>query len=367
MDLSIDLQGLGELARPEAGELAEMSVDRIHPDPRNKILREQDEQTPEAIEEQRELDADVGAVGIKSPLSLRPHPDIPGDWIINHGHRRFKAALSNGMETVPYFVDKKFTSYDQVKENSLRRGLAPWAFAEFIKSRLDENESKGEIAAGLGKSHNFVTEHLALVDAPECLHFAYAQGVKSPRTLYDLRRAYDEFPVEVTDWCHTGVQITRNTIQALLSDLRHDAAADEAAKAATQAQASGMEPPALRHDVEPEPEPAAPGHAAKLRHDVKPELERPETAAPVPAGQASPSRDPAPKAGADELRHDEKTQAKVAPLASPKTPATPVGIMVEYKGRTAIVDPASTVTVRFSDGETAQVVLAKVTVLPTTA
>jgi ParB family chromosome partitioning protein len=94
--------------------------------------------------------------------------------------------------------------------------------ADFIAHKRAESHSKGYIAQRLGKGRSFVTEHLSLVDAPACLYLAYAKGVASPRTLYDLRRAHDEFPAQVEDWCASTAEITRKILQTLLAQLRRD-------------------------------------------------------------------------------------------------------------------------------------------------
>jgi ParB family chromosome partitioning protein len=165
---------------------------------------------------------DVRKRGIKSPISLRPHSTLHGKWTINDGHRRFKAAQAVGLSSIPYFVDVNFDIDDRVNVNLYRSRLSPWAWANFIAQRMAEGDSKGQIARGLGRAQTFVTEHLALVDAPPCLHLAYAKGVKSARTLYDLRRAHDEFPTQIEDWCANASKITRDTLQELLEKLRRD-------------------------------------------------------------------------------------------------------------------------------------------------
>lgn len=177
---------------------------------------------PDDILKQSRLVEDVRQRGVKSPISLRPHPTMSGKWMINDGHCRFRAAQAAGLRTIPYFVDVNFDSYDQVNLNLHRDGLSPWVVADFIAHKRAEGDSKGYIAQRLGKGRGFVTEHLALVNAPACLYLAYAKGVASPRTLYDLRRAYDEFPAQVEKWCDSTDEITREAIQTLLGQLRRD-------------------------------------------------------------------------------------------------------------------------------------------------
>jgi ParB family chromosome partitioning protein len=216
------LKNAGIAVQIVEGKAPEMSLHKIQKDSSN--LRPAFEQrSPAEQQQQRELDANVKKRGVKSPISLRPHPTIPDTWIINHGHCRYDAALAANLDKIPYFVDPNFDSYDQIAENLHRSDLSIWAIAEFIKRKLEQGESKGKIAEGLGKeTQNYVTDHLALVDAPNCLHLAYSKGVKSARTLYDLRRAYDVFPEQVDSWCDGETRITRDSIKELHDRLLHE-------------------------------------------------------------------------------------------------------------------------------------------------
>jgi ParB family chromosome partitioning protein len=243
------LQGAHQQA---PGRPSEMPLDKIMRDPDNlrppMHLREPDDQ-----QKQRELNANIKQRGVKSPISLRPHLTIPDMWIINHGHCRYDGAEAAGFATIPYFVDPNFDSYDQVGENLHRADLSPWAIAEFIKRKLEENQSKKQISEGLGKENeSYVSEHLALVDAPQCLHQAHRNGVRSVRTLYDLRRAYEEFPEQVEAWCNAAPKITRDTIKELLQMLR--TVSDQVTAGDARAQLR-QEPtvPEFRHDERNDP------------------------------------------------------------------------------------------------------------------
>lgn len=330
------------------GRPPEMPLEDILPDPDN--AREPfDERSPEDQQKQLDLDEDVAERNVKSPISLRPHPTIPGKWVINFGHSRFEAQRKAGRPTIPYFVDEKFDSYDQVNENELRCPLSPWALAQFVARKLKEGRSKGEIAARLHKKNqNVITELLALVDAPGCLHQAYLNGVKSPRTLYDLRRAWDEHPDQVEAWVHSNAgitRITREAIKDLIEQLRHDVKtvpANDPAPVATSMppaiEGDGNQAPPAAQAVAPS---AAQPAAQELRHDVIPPASAPPSSAPM-----------------RELRHDVKVPREPAkseaPLASPKPPARTREIIAQYKGKPARI--AASTTVRISlDGLDAEI------------
>jgi len=301
------LKQAGKAAQHADGRPPEMPLSKIVKDPDNPRaplhLR-----TPEEQQQQHELDENVRHRGIKSPVSLRAHPTDPDTWVINHGHCRFDAARAAGFVTIPYFVDPNFDSYDQIAENLHRSDLSIWAIAGFIKRKLDEGQSKTEIAQRLGKEGmNYVTEHLALVDAPGCVHQAYASAVRSPRTLYDLRRAHDEFPDQVDAWCRTGVRVTRDAIRDLLEELRHDVIGSTSALHGN-GRSVGSDRDAEKHACdEPcsrvvQPPDLSSAEVTGLRHDVivSPRPEIPETQ----SGHGGELKSTKPTTTGDRLRHD---------------------------------------------------------------
>jgi ParB family chromosome partitioning protein len=134
------LRNAGIAVQGTEGKAPEMLLHKIQKDPSN--LRPAFElRTLAEQQQQRELDANVKKRGVKSPISLRPHPTIPETWIINHGHCRYDAAVAASLDKIPYFVDPNFDSYDQIAENLHRSDLSVWAIAEFIKRKLEEGES----------------------------------------------------------------------------------------------------------------------------------------------------------------------------------------------------------------------------------
>lgn len=341
MNTRLNLTGLADLADAERapnGKPLPIPLDDILPDPANPRNAD-DQDSRAAIEAQEELDADVAERGVKSPISVRPHPTIPGKYIINYGHRRYKSARNNRLTTIPAFVDECFDSYDQFNENELRTGLSTRARALFVKSRLDAGETKGEIAQRMRKKNqNFITEHLALIDAPDCVNRAYVDGVTSARTLYDLRQAWDEFPAETEAWCQQVPHITRGAIRDAVAGFRdRRTAVGNATIGVTKAPSS----PGFRHDEMP-PRKSSPSTAAgheEFRHD--------ETSPPLETGDPS---------AAPEFRHDEKgssdrTHTRTSP-AAPKASPYVDGLIVQYNGKTARIVPGATVSI-IVDGEDA--------------
>lgn len=167
-----------------------------------------------------ELAASIKVSGVITPISIKPNPSKPGRWIINYGHRRYRASLLAGKKTIPATVSDAISEYDQVIENLQRDDLTPLEIATFIQKQLDAGDSKSEIAAGLGKPPKFVTEHLALIDMPGCIADAYANKTQSPVTLCNLRALHKKHPEAVEAWCQVQSEITRRTVDELASKLK---------------------------------------------------------------------------------------------------------------------------------------------------
>jgi ParB family chromosome partitioning protein len=210
--------------------------------------------------------------------------------------------------------------------------LSTRARALFIKSRLDAGETKGEIAKRMRKkSQNFITEHLALIDAPDCLNRAYADGVTSARTLYDLRQAWDEFPMEIDAWCQQVPHITRDTIRDALASFRDRQIVGENSK---MPPTKGTSSSGFRHDeMSSRATPrSARAEREEFRHDEK---------SPPPVACGSPA--------VPQFRHDEKslrdrTQLKTTPAGQKPAPYVDE-VMVLYKGATARVVQGATVPI----------------------
>lgn len=172
-------------------------------------------------ESMEELENSIRLHGVKTPVSIRPHPTEQKRWILNFGARRLRASKAVGKTTIPAFVDRSHTDYQQVIENLQREDLKPRELAMFIKKKMDEGEKQAQIAELLGVNRSMVTNHLALIDPPACIEEIYVSGkCLSAKTLYDLRNLHKEFPKDVERWCATAQEITRATVSALSAKLR---------------------------------------------------------------------------------------------------------------------------------------------------
>jgi len=193
--------------------------------PLTDILEDPDQPRVEFPEDQmQKMVESIKARGVKTPISVKPHPTEQGKWIINYGARRFRASVMAGKETIPAFVDNDHDDYDQVMENKERLNHSPIELALFIQKKIKQGEKKNVIAKKLNEDPVFISTHLALVDMPKCLSKAYDAGFKSPKTLYDLRKLWESFPEEVNAWVdeslENGQDIIRSRVQALSKKLK---------------------------------------------------------------------------------------------------------------------------------------------------
>jgi ParB family chromosome partitioning protein len=219
----LDLSALEEKSVPvsSSGAPLELPLDDIEEDA-GQPRKEFDEAR------MLEMTSSVKMRGVRQPVSVRPHPEKPGKWILNFGARRLRASRQAGRATIPAFVDETSDDFDQVIENEERDNLKPMELALFIKGKLAKGIKKAEIARRLSRPASTITELLALVDAPACIEAIYRSGrCTSPKTLYDLRALHDAFRAEVETWCATADEITRKSVADLAarlkSSLRHTA------------------------------------------------------------------------------------------------------------------------------------------------
>jgi ParB family chromosome partitioning protein len=169
---------------------------------------------PESI---AELAASYGPKGPKTPLSLRLNPDAPGRYIINHGHRRYRAGKLKGLSALPAFIDNEYDDADQVIENLQRENMTPREIADYIGRELAKGKKKREIADRIGKSASFVSQHVTLLDLPEPVAIAFRTGrVNDVTVVNELVSAFKTAPVDVTQWLSNPSQeVTRGEIRLL--------------------------------------------------------------------------------------------------------------------------------------------------------
>lgn len=214
--MALMLEGLdllGTRAPPSDGAPLLLSVDSIDEDPTQPRLEFDEDPL-------RELADSVRKRGVRQPISVRPNPAAEGRWLVNFGARRLRASKLAGKAEIPAFIDLSADSYDQVIENEQRQGLKPMELALFIERRLAAGDIQADIARRMGKSRQYVTMAMALIDAPDWLVAAYRESrCRGLKELYELRKLAGEHPQFVQAWTSDRDAITREQVAALRADL----------------------------------------------------------------------------------------------------------------------------------------------------
>lgn len=200
-------------AQSDGGPLY-VDIDLIDEDPNQPRKEGNPGLRPESI---AELAASFGPKGPKTPLSLRPNLDNPGRLIINHGLRRYRAGRVKGLAKLPAFIDPDYTDDDQLIENIQREGQTPREIADFIGRKLAQKVKQKDIAARLGKSQAWVSQHVTLLDLPEPIAAVFNTGrVTDVTVVNELVTAYKESPRDVEAWLNVPTQeISRGEVKLL--------------------------------------------------------------------------------------------------------------------------------------------------------
>ena len=144
------------------GELSDLPVDAIHPNPRQPRKRFDSDA-------QNGLAESVRAQGVVQPVLVRSR--LAGGWELIAGERRWRAARDAGMKTVPAVIrdaDDRDTLLLGLVENIAREDLSPVEEARAFAMLLDEfGLSLGEVAEKVGKSKPAVSNTVRLLELPE--------------------------------------------------------------------------------------------------------------------------------------------------------------------------------------------------------
>ncbi len=155
--------------------------------------------------------------GVKTPISVRPHPEEENRYVINHGARRYRASKLANKTTIPAFIDADYTEVDQVIENLQRDSLTAREIANFIGRELAKGLKKQDVAKAIGKSNAFVTQHITLLDLPESIAQVFNLGrCRDVTVINELVTAHKKNTNEVVNWLADEKQeITRSSVRIL--------------------------------------------------------------------------------------------------------------------------------------------------------
>jgi ParB family chromosome partitioning protein len=202
------------MQKPKKKELLDLDLSLIDEDP----LQPRRDDNPGFSEEKlNELATSIRRRGVKTPISVHHHPDIPGRFIINHGARRFRASKLAGKKTVPAHIDNDYTRTDQLTENLLREGNTPMEIAKAIGDFLKKGMKKKDIAENIGKTPGYVTQYASLLKLPKSIATAFHDNRITDVTLiYELVQLHRVHPDDIDTWVSDDNQeFTRGSMKYL--------------------------------------------------------------------------------------------------------------------------------------------------------
>jgi len=174
-------RGLGSLLTKPAptDQQSSLELDRIRPNPFQPRITFD----PEGLEE---LKSSIEAHGVLQPIVVRvAPPDGNGDaYELISGERRCRASRLAGKTTIPAVVRSGVRDDEMLElalvENVQRRDLDPMERARGFRQLIDSaNLTQEQVAQRVGLQRSTVTNHLRLLELPELVQDAVAQGMLS--------------------------------------------------------------------------------------------------------------------------------------------------------------------------------------------
>jgi ParB/RepB/Spo0J family partition protein len=176
------------------GQVLNLLLTEVDEDPANVRTRYRDiEGLAQSINEQ----------GLKQPPGAVRLPS--GRYQLIFGHRRLRAMRLLNWERAPILLLPEATPNDvlaQLTENIQRDDLGPLDVARALKRimAMDETLSQRKLAEKIGKTPEYVSTHLKLLELPEAItSLAERELVTYPRRLIELSKLDQAALASVTD------------------------------------------------------------------------------------------------------------------------------------------------------------------------
>lgn len=180
-----------------------------------------------------ELAESLRTDGLKVPLEVKPLGNQT--FMIEGGHRRFRAAQLAGLETLPCIIGQLGKQVTTAKlsaiENAARRDLSPIDTLRLVKSLLDEHEDLASVANTFGWSKPNASRVVACTKflSPEFESVVKDSGFRGWFTLGALANKLSHGTAcKIVEYYSTlGSAFVINTLPSLPDDGRISAAIDQ--------------------------------------------------------------------------------------------------------------------------------------------
>ncbi|PML45615.1 hypothetical protein BCT75_04325 [Vibrio lentus] len=226
-------------SNPEKSIISESVIDlinletaKIHPDPnqpRKEWLENELEELTASISESK---------GCHTPIKVRPHPELKGEFMIVYGEGRWLSHNKLKFPTIPALFDTHINEYqirfEQLTENLSRKSMTRLDEAFAIKALMNTHDPKlkqKEIAVKIGKPTSFVSRLLKLVKAPSVIQDLSRNGTTQNINVLDslikiAELISDEELANYVECVVSGAISEKDLLQAL-SDFKNADKEDE--------------------------------------------------------------------------------------------------------------------------------------------
>jgi ParB/RepB/Spo0J family partition protein len=161
----------------------------------------------------QELAASIQAVGVLSPIQVRPNPEIPDKYMIIVGERRWRACQMAGVNRIEAVVREDWDPFQiraaQYEENEKRQDVSDIARARSLTAmrQSDAGKKRGweEIAARLGLQRNHAMRLVGLLQLPDgavsLIDRRFLPGTHGAELVRLLKRVPDQDIVTLAESC----------------------------------------------------------------------------------------------------------------------------------------------------------------------
>lgn len=208
----------------EGESFARLDPTAIHPDPENR-----------AAPIDKAFATSIATHGVLEPTLVVPHPDIVDAYLLVAGERRWRAATTASLDTIPAIINNQLSDTErvvrQITENLHRLDLDPIAEAQQFMRLSTLGMNLKNLAAAVSRSQRVVRDRLRLIELPANAQTLVSNGTWS---LDDAAHALSlvEHPDALADIVAEGRSGIEFRVRRALADIDNEAAVTAIVQAA---------------------------------------------------------------------------------------------------------------------------------------